>query len=184
MTIATPADVIVVPGKVDILLAFPNSYSSLFKLGESEDSITIRKRPFYHQVPGDRYGGQGGPPIEKQFLGFECDFELKMSRWDVLQLAKIENMGGLLTTNGKIPLTAIGALVMADHGIRVLLYCTRDTAQSINFPCCTWTQPLTVGKQTKYSSCGMGMTGHRAPEGYWYNTAVGVVWDADLTGTT
>lgn len=184
MTIATPADAIIVPGKVDILVAFPSAYTSLFKLGESEDSITVRKRPFFHDVPGDRYGGQGGPPIEKQFLGYTADFELKMSRWDPAQLAKIESIGGLLATNGTVPLAVIGATVLATRGIRILLYCTRDTTQTINFPCCTFEQPITVGKQTKYSSCGMGITANRAPEGYWEATKAGVVWDADVLGMT
>lgn len=184
MTIATDAKTIVVPGKVDILVAFPSLYTSLFHLGESEDSITVRKRPFSSDVKGDRYGGNEGPPIEKQFLGYICEFDLKMSRWDAAQVAKLENIGGLLTTNGTVPLATIGALVMATRGIRFLLNCTRDSSQSINFPCCLWDQPITVGKQTKYSSCGIGVVAHRAPEGYWNAASAGVVWDADVTGTT
>ena len=184
MTIATAGDTIIVPGKVDILVAFPSAYTSLFRLGESEDSITIRKRPFFSDVKGDRYGGNDGPPIEKQFLGYIAEFDLKMSKWDPAQVAKLENIGGLLTTNGTVPLASIGALVMATRGIRFLLYCNRDTTQTINFPCCLWEQPITTGKQTKYSSCGVGVVAHRAPEGYWEASKAAVVWDNDVTGMT
>lgn len=184
MAIATDNSVIVVPGRVQILVAFPSAYTDLFVLGESEDSIQVRIRKFELDVPGDRYGGNSGPPTEKQFLGMVAEFELKMSRYDPAQVAKLENIGGLLSTNGEIPLASIGALMMATRGVRVLLLCTRDSTQTRNFPCCLWDQPITVGKQTKYSSCSMGVVAHRAPEGYWHSGSVADVWNTDTTGIT
>jgi hypothetical protein len=155
-----------VPGLVHVLFAMPSSYTTLFKLGESENGIQVRKNPMMGRVSGDRYGGNEGAPIEMQFLGLTAEFELALSRWDPVQLTKLETFGGLLTTAGTVPLQSIGALLLRDRGIRVLLYCTRDPSQSINFPCCTWDKPQTVGKATKYSVAGLGVTAHRAPEGY------------------
>jgi len=184
MPIATPADYIVVPGKVDILVAFPSAYSNLFKLGESEDSIRIEKRPILYDVPGDRYGGSSGAPIEQQFLGLQCSFQLQMSRWDSTVVALLERFGGLLTTPGLVPLASIGALLHRDRGTRVLLYSTRDPSQSKNFPCCTWTQPQTRNLGTKYAACGFGITGNRSPEGFWHTLSEGVVYNSDTTGIT
>lgn len=184
MTIATDARTIVVPGKVEILVAFPSAYTSLFRLGESEDGIEIRKRHFMSGIKGDSYGGSAGPDMEKQFMGMEAEFNLKMSKWDPATVAKIEGLGGLLATPGTIPLASFGALLMASRGMRFLLVCTRDSAQTINFPCCLPEQPITSGKQTKYSSCGIGITAHRAPENFWEVSKAGVLYDSDVTGTT
>lgn len=184
MGLASPADVIVVPGKVEILTAFPGSgtYSSLFKLGESENGIQVRKTPMLGDVIGDRYGGQQGRPIERQFFGLGAEFQLSMSRWDKVQVAKLETFGGLLSTAGTVPLATIGALIHASRGIRFLLYCIRDPSLSLNFPCCLWSAPQEQGRGTKYSTCSMQISAERAPEGYWESGAVGVVYNSDTTG--
>jgi len=182
MTLASPADYIQVPGKVDILFAVPGAYTSLFKLGESEDGIDVRKIPLIGGVKGDRYGGNSGGDIENQFFGVECEFQLQMSRWDPVQLAKLEGFGGLLTTPGTVPIQSIGALLQRDLSYRFLLYCYRTPALSLNFPACQWSAPQTVGRGTKYSRCGMQIKARRAPEGYWQGAAVGVVYDSDTTG--
>lgn len=149
MTLATPNDYIQVPGKVDVLAAFPNSYQALFKMGESENGIMVRKIPVLGDVTGDRYGGQSGRPIERQFFGLAAEFQLTMSRWDPAQMVKLEKFGGILQTAGTVPLATIGALVHRDHGVRFLLYCYRDPTLSLNFPCCVWTTPLESGRGTK-----------------------------------
>jgi hypothetical protein len=185
MPISTPLDYIQVPGKVDILVAYPSAYSNLFKIGESENGIQIRKNPIYGRVSGDRYGGNEGPPIEQQFFGMTLEFELAMSRWDPIEIKKIERLGSLLTTAGKIPLTSVGALMMRDRSMRFLLYCNRDATLSVNMPCCLWDKPMTDGKGTKYATCGMGITANRTPEGHWAGvTYEGIVYDADTTGIT
>jgi len=182
MTLQTPNDYILVPGKVDICVGFPSAYTTLYKIGESTDGIRVEKRIFLNGVPGDRYGGNAGPPIERQFLGAECSFQLSMSRVDSDQIVKIEKLGGLLSSAGTIPLAAIGALLHRDHGIRILLYATRDTTRSINFPCCIWDQPMTKNKGTKFEEVAMGITATRAPEGYWYSAAEGILYNSDTTG--
>lgn len=183
MTLATPNEYIIVPGKVEVLCAFPNLYSDLYKIGESENGIQVRKTPQVGEVIGDRYGGQGGRPIERQFFGLSADFQLSLSRWDPAQIVKLERFGGLLSTAGTVPLSSIGALMHRDYGIRFLLYCVRDSSLSLNFPCCVWTQPQEQGRGTKYSTCSFNVTAERAPEGFWQLSKVGVVYDADLTGT-
>jgi hypothetical protein len=182
MGLATPADYIQVPGKVEVLIAVPSAYTSLFKLGESENGIQVRKSPQIGEVIGDRYGGQSGRPIERQFFGVSASFNLTMSRWDPVQLLKLETFGGLLGTAGTVPLATIGALLHRDRGIRFLLYCVRDPSLSVNFPCCTWTEPQESGRGTKYSNCSMNITAERAPEGYWHSAAVGIVYNADTNG--
>jgi len=182
MTLATPADYIQVPGKVEVLIAVPNAYSALFKLGESENGIMVRKIPVVGDVIGDRHGGQSGRPIERQFFGLAAEFQLTLSRWDPAQLVKLEQFGGLLTTAGTVPLATIGALLHRDYGIRFLLYCVRNPALSLNFPCCTWTSPQESGRGTKYANASFQVTAERTPEGFWENSKAGVVYDADVTG--
>lgn len=182
MTLATPADYIQVPGKVEVLCAFPTIYTDLFKVGESENGIQVRKIPFLGEVPGDRYGGAGGPPIERQFFGLAAEFQLALSRWDPLIITRLERMGGVLTTTGVVPLANIGALIHRDHGIRFLLYCIRDPTLSLNFPCCVWTTPQEQGRGSKYSTCSFNVRAERAPEGFWHTSKVGIVYDAETNG--
>jgi hypothetical protein len=182
MTLATEADYIQVPGKVDILIAMPALFDDLFKLGESENGIRLRKIPMLGRVSGDRYGGNEGPPIEEQMFGVQLEAELAMSRWDPVQVAKLETFGGLLTTAGFIPLTAVGALLHRDRGIRFLFFCRRDNTLSVNVPCCTWSSPQETGRGTKYSNCSFSIRGNRAPEGYWHAGSVGYVYNNSLTG--
>jgi len=167
MTLATPADVINVSGKVEILIAVENDYDALFKLGESENGIQVRIENILSPVYGDRYGGNEGEPIEEQFLGKRASFQLQMSRWDPAQVTKIERLGTFLAAEGTIPLASIGALVHAAEGVRVLLYAVRTPALSRNFPCCVFNTPMEFGRGTKYSRMDIGVTARRAPEGYW-----------------
>lgn len=182
MSLTTPADYIQVPGKVEVLIALPSSYTSLFKLGESENGIQVRKIPVLGDVSGDRYGGQSGRPIERQFFGLAAEFQLTMSRWDPAQLIKLEKFGGLLATAGTVPLATIGALLHRDYSIRFLLYCLRTPTLSLNFPSCTWTSPQESGRGTKYSNASFQVSAERAPEGFWEASKVGVVYDADTAG--
>jgi hypothetical protein len=182
MPVAAANDYIQVPGLVHILAAYPSNYTSLFKIGESLDGVMVRKIPIYGEVKGDRYGGEAGPPIEKQFFGERCEFELNMSRWSPTEIAKLERLGGLLTDPGVIPLSVVGALMLRDRAIRILLYCFRDPTLSINMPCCLWSAPKEDAKGTKYASCRLGMEAHRAPEGYWASAKAGVVYDVDTDG--
>jgi hypothetical protein len=184
MTIASAADYYQVPGKVDVLFAVASSYNSLFKLGESENGIRVRKNQFIGRVTADRYGGNEGPPGENQFFGLSADIELDLSRWDPLQVVKFEKFGGLLATAGAVALDEVGGLIQRDHGIRLLLLCHRDETLTINFPCTFWSSPQEQGKGTKYSKCSFSVIANRAPEGYWNSGSAGVVWDDDVTGTT
>jgi hypothetical protein len=182
MTVAAENDYIRVPGKVDILVAFASVYTDLFKLGESENGIELRKTPMIGRVSGDRYGGNEGPPIEEQFFGMQVEGELALSRWDPVQLTKIERLGGVLATAGTIPLTAVGALMHRDFGMRFLFLCRRDNSLSVNLPCATWSSPQSSGRGSKYSVARFSIRGNRAPEGYWASSKVGVVYDYDVTG--
>lgn len=183
MTLIATNEYVQVPGKVEVLCAYPSAYTDLYKIGESENGIQVRKTPVYHDVIGDRYGGSAGRPIERQFMGLAAEFQLQLSRWDPAEIAKLESLGGLLATPGAVPLAAVGALVHRDHGVRFLLYCVRDPSLSLNFPCCIWTTPQETGRGTKYATVNFGVTAERAPEGFWEASAVGVVYNSDITGT-
>jgi hypothetical protein len=184
MPLATENDYYRVPGKVDILFAMPSVYTDLFKLGESENGIVVRKQSMIGRVSGDRYGGNEGPPVETQFFGLSAEIPLDLSRWDPVQVKKFESFGGLLsvTAPGTVPLTSVGALLQRDRGIRLLLLCRRDNSLSINFPCTVWSSPMETGKGSKYAKCGFSVQANRAPEGYWFTDAVSKVWDEDLQG--
>lgn len=181
MPFPSATDYIQVPGLVYVYAALPGAWGTLLKLGESENGIMVNKSPHLGRVSGDRYGGNEGPPIEMQFFGLTAEFDLTLSRWAPTETAKLEKFGGLLTTAGTVPLSAVGGLLLRDRGIRVLLYCLRDPTLSINFPCCTWDKPIRSSRQTKYSTWGASVTAHRAPEGYWEDTVEGVVYNADYS---
>jgi hypothetical protein len=184
MPLAPVDDYVIVPGKVDILIATPANYLNLFKIGESEDGIEVRKIPMVGGVKGDRYGGNSGNDIEKQFFGLRAEFGLTMTRWSPVNVAMLENFGGLLAANnpGLVPIQSIGALLMRDRGYRFLLYCYREPTLSLNFPCCTWTTPQGQGRGTKAARCSMQITAERAPEGFWHTASVGFVYNSDTTG--
>ncbi|QDV26349.1 hypothetical protein [Aureliella helgolandensis] len=182
MPLATPDEYIQVSGKVEILCAYPNAYTDLYKIGESENGISVRKIPMLGDVSGDRYGGQSGRPIERQFFGLAAEFQLNLSRWSKAEIAKLEQFGGILETPGYVPLSTIGALVHRDHGIRFLLYCVKDPTMSLNFPCCIWTQPQEQNRGTKYANCSFNVAAERAPEGFWASAKAGVVYDTDTSG--
>lgn len=163
------------------------SYVYLRKLGESENGIRLRKDVKYGRVSGDRHGGSEGSPIESQFFGVEVGTQLTLSRYDPAVARLFDLYGGLTNysntagtgngTNGqpteivsgpgKVPLTAVGALMHRDRSCRFLFYSVRDPDQSINCPCVLWDRPHEIGKGTKYSQFEMGITGYRAPEGHW-----------------
>jgi hypothetical protein len=184
-------DSVRVPGLTEILIAVPPrvtaddrtlAYTTLFKIGESENGVNVQLNPMIGNVIGDRHGGQEGAPIEKQFFGIQAVAQIQMSRYDIFQVRKLERYGHLLAYEGTIPLNAIGALLMRDRAFRVLFYCMQDPDLSINLPCATWSSPMETGKGTKYAKCGMTITGDRAPEGYWFPAAAGAVYDRNITG--
>lgn len=190
------------------------SYLYLRKFGESENGVSIRVEPKYHRVPGDRHGGSEGSPIESQFLGLEASIQLEMSRWDRKVLQMMYLFGGLQTRTitagtgnglngqpveliagpGRVSMASVGALMHRDRAMRFLFYSVRDPDLSVNIPCSLFDRPQEKNRGTKYAKCMMGVTGYRAPEGYWgtqvgasfVNTATdfvtGYVWNHDTTG--
>jgi hypothetical protein len=177
------ADYIVIPGKVNIYVAAPFSividtvtYDAgyLFKLGESADEIRIRPQMFTNPVPGDRNGGRSGDPIEEQYLGESASVSLELSRFDTIVAAALQTSGGILTTPGTIPDTAVGALMRRDHSYRFLFHSTVLATRSKNFPCAIVKQPHILAGGTKFEMFQAEISFHRAPEGHWLDDPDGI----------
>lgn len=189
------ADYIVIPGKVDIYVAAPFAVTvdtvaitagTLMKLGETADEIRIRSQYYTNPVPGDRNGGRSGDSIEEQYLGESASVQLELSRFDKEVATALERSGGIITTPGLIPDTAIGALMRRDKSYRFLFYASVDTSRSRNFPCAIIKSPHILAGGTKFEMFTLEASFHRAPPGHWAHNAVtnvteNVLYDAKFS---
>jgi hypothetical protein len=163
------ADYIQVPGKFNIYFAVPGegTYDTVFKLGENVDDLEIPLEILKAPVFGDRNGGRTGDPIEKQYLGERASCSLELTRWDPVEEQKLRKMGGILATDGTIPQSAIGALMLRDHSFRFCFAPVRDPSQFVNFPCSEIEKLQLLGGGTKHRALRIELTFHRAPSGHW-----------------
>lgn len=217
MPLVASNEYIQVGGKVDVLVAMPvvyyvapewpfnpargttpgtasAAYQQLFKLGELMEEVTPRKRKLRHQVPGDRYGGSAGAPIETQYLGHMFSIGLELSRYDPEVWQMLCNYGGLhsATVKNALPLGNYGALELRDRSFRLLLFSNRDARLHRNYPCCVIADDHSVGMGTKFSALSVRVEAHRCPEGHWSDptgvlgtsTSIGCCENLDVTGTT
>lgn len=184
------ADYIVVPGKFNIYVACNFTYTigvetvavgTPTKLGEMLDDLVIQPEQLEHMVPGDRNGGRAGDGIEFQFLGQRASVNLEMSRFDKDVAGALQRAGGLITTPGTIPDTAIGGLMLRDASYRFTFVPIRDATRTRNFPCGIVRRPHILAGGTKFETFSCEVTFHRAPEGHWTESD-NVLFDADTTG--
>lgn len=165
------AEGINVTGKSDVKLQFAVG-GGLSKLGESMDMIDIEERAFWHNVPGDRYGGPQGPPIDMQYLGTIYIVRMELSRWDpdvwdVLKKRRVQ------TTAGTIPLTDIGKLMFSTLNTRLLLH---STTRPLNFPAAFLRDPFQWPMGSKFSSLSLQFECHRCTDG---TARDGILYNAD-----
>lgn len=201
------ADYIQIAGKSEIFIGFPSDeFATVEKIGEQINDTQLAVNPILHRVPGDAHGGPEGDGIEEQLLGFTVEGQLDLSKWDPEVKRKIERFN-LLTRDGAIADSQIGALLRRDRSFRVLIYPAKsnpigatnagfgaaetDDYFARNFVCCIIDKPIVLGQGTKFSQLRFSFTAHRAPAGHAiytksgavYTSDQGIVWDRDLTGS-
>ncbi|MBX3422216.1 MAG: hypothetical protein KF752_11735 [Pirellulaceae bacterium] len=175
------ADYIVVPGKIEIYVACnfawvlgvaPNTTNitarNLMKLGESADELRIELEEQRYPVPGDRNGGRNGDPIEEQFMGMSASCNLELSTFDPQVANALLTSGGLITTPGTIPQSAIGAFTLRDRSYRFLFKATTDVTRSVNFPATVVNRGHVLGGGTKFEMFRCSLAMRRTPPGHWY----------------
>ena len=185
------ADYIVIPGKIDIFIACNFTYNigvteiaigSPRKLGESADEIHIPIEQSNYPVPGDRNGGRAGDPIEEQFMSMRANCNLELSVFDPDVANALLRAGGLMTTPGLIPQSAVGGFLRKDRSYRLTFRATTDSARSVNFPCAIVQQGHILAGGTKFEMFRTSFSMHRAPPGHWIAGKENVLFDRDVSG--
>jgi hypothetical protein len=192
------ADYVVVPGKIDIFVACNFAWSvggqavtarTPMKLGELADELKIELEQTSHPVPGDRNGGRAGEPIEKQFMSQKARANLELSVFDPEVANALLNAGGLMTTPGAIPQSAIGGFMLRDRSYRFIFRATTDNTRSRNFPATEVVRGHILGGGTKFEMLTCSLEMHRTPPLHWYMPAPSgsvhptpVLFNTDMTG--
>jgi hypothetical protein len=168
------AEGINITGRVDVQLQFAIP-GSLVDLGESLDMVDIEDRAFFNNVPGDRYGGPQGPPIDAQWLGMQYIIRIELSRWDPVQWDILKKRQ-VNATAGTLVLTEVGTLMFGgDNAFRLLLL---STTRPVNFPACILRDSATLNMGTKFTTLGLQLEAHvcqdgTARDGVLYNSDTG-----------
>lgn len=163
------ADQINVSGLVQVYFEFKAGgqwSGGLQKLGESMDMVDVEERVFTHNVPGDRYGGPQGPPIEQQWLGEIHVVRMELSRWDP-NVWDIVRKRGVREDLGSHQSEDVGALMLASRSCRLLLDCQE---RPYNYPCAVINSSLQYSKGTKFTSIALQVECHVAQESNQVNT--------------
>lgn len=190
-----PTEYIQVAGKSSIYLGVPadrdvdGNYATMMKIGEQMNETQISVQHYTHEVPGDRYGGPQGPPIEMQMLGSVAQATFQLSRWNqgARRFLQKHNVYAL---DGTIAESEIGSLMLRDRAFRLLIVPSKTNTIpggidhaggdyfAYNFPCAILSSPVEVGQGTKFSILQFSMTAHRAPDGH---PNEGVLYDRNET---
>lgn len=171
------ADQINVSGITPIYVQFRDTdgtwTGALSKLGESLDMVDVEERIFTHNVPGDRYGGPQGPPIEQQFLGEIHVVRMELSRWDPAIFDQIRKRGcrdGL----GSHASGEIGRLMLQNRSMRLLL---NSATRPVNYPTAIPNSSIQYGKGTKFSSVSLQFECHVTQQ----TDQKDILWDRTTT---
>lgn len=102
------------------------SSHALETLGYSDDGVQIEEHGMFHDIPGDQNGGEGGVPIEKQFLGEQHFVRFTLTKYDAAVLAKVQSRvyggtPGTMSTPGTL---------MSANSYRLLLYTAQVSSAS------------------------------------------------------
>ena len=99
---------------------------ALEDLGYSDDGVQVEERGMYHDIPGDQNGGEGGVPIEKQYLGEFHIVRFTLTSFDKLILPKVTTRiyGGTAGTMGT------PGTLMSSNCFRLLLWTPQVSAVS------------------------------------------------------
>lgn len=160
-------------GLVTLKIEFVNGQFT--DVGQAMDMTDIREIPYLHNVPGDKNGGNQGPPIEVQYLGGTARIRMEMSRWDTTALNLLRAWSKNI--QGNVQQSDVGTLMLQAHGHRVILDAI-DAPLPLSFPCCIVRDPISYGVGTKFSAMLVEFEAHRHP-------VTGILYDSNVTaGTT
>jgi hypothetical protein len=141
-------------------------------LGYSEDMVEVQEQGFHYDVPGDRHGGQQGPPIDVQYLGQILTVRLRLSSYDgeIANKVQARVLGGVA---GKVQDAEIGALMLQDS--KYFRLTLQGTNATVNMPIAFPREAVEINRGTKFSSFVATFQAHRnqATTG----GSEGVLWD-------
>lgn len=170
------AEYIVVPGKVDILVACNFAFQAgalnytvgqFAKLGESADEIQIQLEQQNYPVPGDRNGGRAGDSVEEQFMSMTASTNLELSMFDPEVADVLNRAGGLMTIPGKIQQNTVGDFFRKTNSYMFKFRCTIEPSRSVFFPCVSVQKSHILGGGTKFEMFRAHISMHRSPPGHW-----------------
>lgn len=131
------------------------------EIGQSMDATDIREIPYHHNVPGDKNGGNQGPPIEVQYLGSTVRISMELSRFNNSAIDTLRKFAAL-ANQGTIDQPAVGALLLQSAALRIYLD-AQFSPLPLNFPCCIVREPVSFNAGTKFSAMRIEFEAHRHP---------------------
>lgn len=120
-----------VPGAVSVQISGIDGVAGLVPLGYTSDGVEITHREFAIEVKSDRYGGEQGPKIDKQYLGLEAEIRMTLTEFNAEYLNRLMSRlpGNAAVTTLPGVIVTPGTLAWSNGGlIRCLLYGVLDTA--------------------------------------------------------
>lgn len=134
-------------------------------LGRTRNYVEITKEAFFLDVPGDRFGGDDGPPIEVQYLGEIARVRMELTEYDDTVADKIR--ARLRAGTAGVPGTPGGFMFAADLGLRLTIKNANDPR---NFNRAFPRMPIEIGRGTKYSTLILEFECHEDGNGTLYDT--------------
>jgi hypothetical protein len=140
--------------------AYGAAFDHLSLLGYCRNMPEIEEHEFAENVQSDLYGGDSGPPADRQTFGFIAIVRLEISDFDQTVLSGIRaRLEGLNTGAERIfDPTECGYLkFQGGYGYRLLLNAANDP---INFPLVEFTEPIASNRGTQYERYLIVATAH------------------------
>jgi len=142
--------------------------------GYTRNGADFTDEGYFLDVPGDERGGDEGPPIDVQYLGFIARVRLEFTKWDAavadLAAARVKASGlGLYDNRG-----ASGRLMFSSgyhFNLKLVPLATTvntGAGASIVYPLAFPRQPIEINKGTKFSSLIMEFECHPDTSGQVY----------------
>jgi len=143
--------------------------NGLVSLGYSADGIQVSDRQHYGDIHSDRYGGQQGPPIDRQFFGRSAVIPLQLSEFEPVVARRLRNM--LFGTPAGVnvvgcPLTADGKtfqviLTGSKDAAALVADANAETLTPLNYPNCFLEDPVDVPVGSKNTILGLNIVAHQ-----------------------
>jgi hypothetical protein len=155
---------IIVPGKAVVSLG-----GSI--LGESRNGIILHETPFFNDVHGDAHGGDAGPPIDRQDLGYIAHVRLHLTKWDKAIWLNAMKKFSTRGTAGTVTAADIGKLYIGGSGFYSLSWtCAIDASFARTYPIALPAgEPQEINIGTVYAEAILAFE-------CWRNPSTGVIW--------